>query len=208
MSPSPISTSEDRRVLSPAQEAVIALISAGSTIVAAAEAAGVHRNTVLNWRRHFPHFRVALWRAEEEKALFWREKAEELASSALETLRTILADQSASASVRLKAALHVLNQVSTPPPVTEDVNACCAIILEAESAAPGTHETVHNSAQPQQPEAHRLTPKVGRNDYCPCGSGKKYKRCCMEKENPRPGGLTSAAARITEIPSRLFNALS
>ena len=22
-------------------------------------------------------------------------------------------------------------------------------------------------------------PKVGRNDPCPCGSGKKYKRCCM-----------------------------
>ncbi len=24
--------------------------------------------------------------------------------------------------------------------------------------------------------------KVGRNDPCPCGSGKKYKKCCMEKE--------------------------
>jgi uncharacterized protein len=22
------------------------------------------------------------------------------------------------------------------------------------------------------------TAKVGRNDLCPCGSGKKYKRCC------------------------------
>ncbi|MGH7981299.1 MAG: SEC-C metal-binding domain-containing protein, partial [Limisphaerales bacterium] len=21
-------------------------------------------------------------------------------------------------------------------------------------------------------------PKVGRNDPCPCGSGKKYKNCC------------------------------
>ena len=25
---------------------------------------------------------------------------------------------------------------------------------------------------------HRETPKVGRNDSCPCGSGKKYKKCC------------------------------
>ena len=25
----------------------------------------------------------------------------------------------------------------------------------------------------------RKTPKVGRNDPCPCGSGKKYKRCCL-----------------------------
>lgn len=24
---------------------------------------------------------------------------------------------------------------------------------------------------------------VGRNDLCPCGSGKKYKRCCLEKNN-------------------------
>ena len=23
--------------------------------------------------------------------------------------------------------------------------------------------------------------KIGRNDPCPCGSGKKYKNCCMNK---------------------------
>ncbi|MFK4998932.1 SEC-C metal-binding domain-containing protein [Bacillus sp. N9] len=23
--------------------------------------------------------------------------------------------------------------------------------------------------------------KIGRNDPCPCGSGKKYKKCCIEK---------------------------
>jgi uncharacterized protein YecA (UPF0149 family) len=27
----------------------------------------------------------------------------------------------------------------------------------------------------------RETPKVGRNDPCPCGSGKKYKKCCEFK---------------------------
>lgn len=25
---------------------------------------------------------------------------------------------------------------------------------------------------------------VGRNDICPCGSGKKFKKCCLEKYNP------------------------
>jgi uncharacterized protein YecA (UPF0149 family) len=25
----------------------------------------------------------------------------------------------------------------------------------------------------------RAGPKVGRNDPCPCGSGKKHKKCCM-----------------------------
>jgi preprotein translocase subunit SecA len=28
------------------------------------------------------------------------------------------------------------------------------------------------------PAARREAPKVGRNDPCPCGSGKKYKNCC------------------------------
>jgi len=27
----------------------------------------------------------------------------------------------------------------------------------------------------------RAAPKLGRNNPCPCGSGKKYKKCCMEK---------------------------
>jgi tetratricopeptide (TPR) repeat protein len=30
---------------------------------------------------------------------------------------------------------------------------------------------------PEQP-VRRTQPKVGRNDPCPCGSGKKYKKCC------------------------------
>lgn len=31
---------------------------------------------------------------------------------------------------------------------------------------------------PQQPVSSE---KIGRNDPCPCGSGKKYKKCCMDK---------------------------
>ena len=31
-------------------------------------------------------------------------------------------------------------------------------------------------------EARRKKAKVGRNDPCPCGSGKKYKNCCMRKD--------------------------
>jgi len=29
--------------------------------------------------------------------------------------------------------------------------------------------------------------KVGRNDPCPCGSGKKYKKCCLSKPKEAPG---------------------
>jgi len=31
---------------------------------------------------------------------------------------------------------------------------------------------------PQIKQFVRPAPKVGRNDSCPCGSGKKYKKCC------------------------------
>jgi uncharacterized protein YecA (UPF0149 family) len=27
----------------------------------------------------------------------------------------------------------------------------------------------------------RAERKIGRNEPCPCGSGKKYKKCCMNK---------------------------
>ncbi|MBU3912866.1 MAG: SEC-C domain-containing protein [Nanoarchaeota archaeon] len=27
--------------------------------------------------------------------------------------------------------------------------------------------------------------KIGRNEPCPCGSGKKYKKCCLEKEEEK-----------------------
>ena len=30
--------------------------------------------------------------------------------------------------------------------------------------------------EPREP--YVAPPKVGRNDQCPCGSGKKYKKCC------------------------------
>jgi preprotein translocase subunit SecA len=35
-----------------------------------------------------------------------------------------------------------------------------------------------NTPDVKQDPIHRDAPKVGRNDPCPCGSGKKYKKCC------------------------------
>lgn len=29
-------------------------------------------------------------------------------------------------------------------------------------------------------EMPTVSNKVGRNDLCPCGSGKKYKKCCID----------------------------
>jgi tetratricopeptide (TPR) repeat protein len=43
--------------------------------------------------------------------------------------------------------------------------------------------------------AANSTPKVGRNDACPCGSGRKYKHCCQAQDaraNARPGAAHAA----------------
>ena len=34
-----------------------------------------------------------------------------------------------------------------------------------------------------------MTSKAGRNDACPCGSGKKFKKCCEPKEQKSRGNL-------------------
>ncbi|MCH9625018.1 MAG: hypothetical protein S4CHLAM123_01820 [Chlamydiales bacterium] len=45
-----------------------------------------------------------------------------------------------------------------------------------------------------------MNKKVGRNDPCPCGSGKKYKNCCMLKEKE------NSAAKYTASGKRKFKA--
>ena len=45
---------------------------------------------------------------------------------------------------------------------------------------PGQSAQAAAAAAPQQPrvtEPIKAAPRVGRNDPCPCGSGKKYKNC-------------------------------
>jgi peptide deformylase len=39
--------------------------------------------------------------------------------------------------------------------------------------------TIHDNATPLQPIIAEKKP--GRNEKCPCGSGKKYKKCCLNK---------------------------
>ena len=51
---------------------------------------------------------------------------------------------------------------------------------------------------------------TGRNDPCPCGSGKKFKKCCLGKEEPHPsgGGATAASAELRKaLEERQFNSL-
>ncbi len=44
------------------------------------------------------------------------------------------------------------------------------------------HETAARGNIISFAEAQKKRAKVGRNDPCPCGSGKKYKNCCLKKD--------------------------
>jgi len=40
----------------------------------------------------------------------------------------------------------------------------------------------------------KALPQLGRNDPCHCGSGRKYKRCCLNKDADRQRSERDAAA--------------
>ena len=48
--------------------------------------------------------------------------------------------------------------------------------------APAEPEAPKSAASDVQITFRRSVPKVGRNDDCPCGSGKKYKKCCGREQ--------------------------
>jgi hypothetical protein len=60
------------------------------------------------------------------------------------------------------------------------------------------------SAAPRDPgnAAHAKTGKVGRNQPCPCGSGRKYKKCCLGKDEAAAAARRAPAA-IHEVDQRL-----
>jgi len=59
--------------------------------------------------------------------------------------------------------------------IHEDAASAGEIAAQQQAAIDGTQSD-------RKPEPIRLHQKrVGRNDPCPCGSGKKFKNCCMRK---------------------------
>ncbi|HUR40687.1 MAG TPA: preprotein translocase subunit SecA [Verrucomicrobiae bacterium] len=70
-----------------------------------------------------------------------------------------------------------LQHADAPSP-TADVDSIPPVAESASAAAPGPRPLEQRAAPPPRVETHkREEPKVGRNDPCPCGSGKKFKQC-------------------------------
>jgi hypothetical protein len=176
--------------LSPEQFLVINALSEGVNMTDAAAQAGIHRNTIANWRRNSLPFRESLADAQYDRALLVREKAEDRLDLALEAIDAILNDPKTPASVRLKAALFIVEKASAPPPPRTyaplEIGAH-PVHSDAQRPAPApapneeNPPSVHHPAQNAQTPFRRETPKVGRNEPCPCNSGRKYKYCCLNK---------------------------
>lgn len=64
---------------------------------------------------------------------------------------------------------HMLEQTRERRPPIDDVVAATAWWGREDDAAPAMVGA----------EPYRAAPKVGRNEPCPCGSGKKFKKCCL-----------------------------
>lgn len=44
-----------------------------------------------------------------------------------------------------------------------------------------------------------MSEKLQRNDSCHCGSGKKYKNCCMEKDNNKISSKLGVAGLVVIV---------
>jgi hypothetical protein len=205
-------------LLTAPQHQVLSLLAAGGTILAAADTVGVHRNTVHNWRRGSAPFRSALHALAYEQTIEFRDEIHSLAPLAIDALRNTLTSSDTSPSLRLRAALAVLKHVTTPHALETAPEPEILV-----PPAPEPEKIVHNSAQAEPPAEpaferpldpapyaevrpgaqpyRRPTPKTGRNEPCPCGSGLKHKRCCLLKSTDSTAGQTLQAASATQADS-------
>ena len=63
------------------------------------------------------------------------------------------------------------------------------------------------NSHPERKAPLPARPAVGRNHPCPCGSGKKYKKCCLLKESGQGSAPTEAAPRKPPAPDPVFRRL-
>jgi len=81
-----------------------------------------------------------------------------------------------------KEVVHLILKIefNREPQKTSSLAQGSGVIMRGgdEKAAAGTFSGIGNKSDNQVPEKTKSMAKVGRNDPCPCGSGKKFKKCC------------------------------
>ena len=238
--------------LTPKQHHALTLLAEGQSITAVAKTCKIHRTTIHYWKRSSPEFADTLRDARLEQADHWHSESNKRAEASLALIDTFLADPKVPATVRLKAALHILNAATAPPPPFEygqkddpyraghqllaqmrsdeaerlqflrdsrkdnSSHFITSATNEAKNAAPAalpnkgdnsSHFITSRKDEKDTPPAPLLEgklvssqfitshnnddykvatichpePPTGRNQICPCKSGKKFKHCCLNK---------------------------
>jgi hypothetical protein len=181
--------------LTPKQLTALEALLGGATNSAAADAAGVNRCTLRQWRSQ-PEFQAAMRYLQSQRADTIRNQFAALADCALEAVRKILADETTAPALRLKAALSIIQAASTPPPHPVQIGRTKGDDLDRlfSAAYRVAHKELTFSAAEPEPEPEPEEPQPGaataRNAPCPCGSGLKHKRCCGIHAGAQDGGAT------------------
>ena len=97
-----------------------------------------------------------------------------------------------------KALRTVLEELISPPPL-DVIETALEFIIEKPMTDPlGILPERMDRVISASGTLRRAVAKVGRNDPCPCGSGKKYKKCCFEKDQERLHHSSEVAGVTTE----------
>lgn len=94
-----------------------------------------------------------------------------------------LMDLSAVESIDIIRQAFQKNRVTISiPGDLEDVEINLGLRMHRETPRPdyGMEFGDFDDEEEYEPTIIRQEPKIGRNDPCPCGSGKKYKKCCLK----------------------------
>lgn len=75
----------------------------------------------------------------------------------------------------------ILGQLKSNAPSKIEINQVFNTIYQQQSISELIRPQTSNFAGKQLRPHQTKKKKVGRNELCPCGSGKKYKKCCLNK---------------------------
>jgi len=111
----------------------------------------------------------------------YKKEAFDLFSDLIDKIKTDVAQKMFRSATSLRAmesfmktlpAMYVHNEVNAMEQGRQ------AAASQKRSSIPPSADAAMNAAINRSTTVKRTTQKVGRNDPCPCGSGKKFKKCC------------------------------
>lgn len=73
-----------------------------------------------------------------------------------------------------------------------------AFLRQREARMKAVGQTLWKPAVPRVDRTVRAVPKPGRNDPCPCGSGRKYKKCCLDRDDRSTATPPEVTPRVPE----------